>query len=178
VSNIVLIGFRCTGKSTVGRYLAKRLKMEFVDSDEIIELRERRNIRDIFQQRGESYFRAKETEVLTELARRDRLVIAAGGGAVLRYKTILELKRRGGRVVLLEADAETLYRRIKEDPRSDTTRPRLTEKDLKTEIEEQLEMRRPYYERPTELRVSTASRPIDDIAEEIIVKLGMKPLMG
>jgi shikimate kinase len=176
VCNIILVGFRCTGKTTVGRYLGKRLKMEFVDSDELIELRARANIREIFEKKGETWFRGQEADVLAELGHRDNLVIATGGGCVLRYKTIREMKRNG-RVVLLEADPETLHRRIKEDPRSSTTRPALTAMSLYEEIIAQLELRRPYYEQASEIKISTVSRPIDDIAEEIIARLGLKGAM-
>lgn len=172
--NIILIGFRCTGKTTVGRYLGKRLKMEFLDSDELIELRATANIRQIFEMKGESWFRTQESKILEELAHKDNTVIATGGGCVLRYKNIRELKRRG-RIVLLEADPDTLHRRIKEDPRTSTTRPPLTSQGLYEEIQSQLELRRPYYEGAAEIRVSTVSRPIDDIAEEVIEKLGLKP---
>lgn len=177
MANIVLVGFRCSGKTTVGRYLGKRLRMEFVDSDDLVELRARQSIRAIFETKGESWFRGQEAEVLSELAHRDNLVIATGGGCVLRYKTVRELKRNG-RVVLLEADPETLHRRIREDPRSSTTRPALTAMGLKDEIESQLELRRPYYERAADVRVSTVSRPIDDIAEEIMTRLGIKAALG
>lgn len=172
MSNIILIGFRCSGKTTVGRYLGRRLRMEFLDSDEMIELRERGNIRDLFEQHGESWFRDRESEILIELSRRNNLIVATGGGCVLRYKTIQELKR-GGRVVLLEAEPETLERRIVEDPRSSTARPRLTARDLKEEVRAQLELRRPYYEQAAEIRVSTENRPIDDIADDIIRRLGL-----
>src|SRR5262245_9850325 len=99
--------------------------MEFVDSDELVELRARQNIREIFEKKGETWFREQEAALLIETGRRDNLVISTGGGCVLRYKTIRELKRNG-RIVLLEADAETLHRRIQEDPRTSTTRPALT----------------------------------------------------
>lgn len=174
MANIVLVGFRCTGKTTVGRFLGKRLRMEFVDSDELIELRATANIRKIFETKGETWFRDREAEVLAELGKRDNLVIASGGGCVLRYKTIRELKRNA-RVVLLEADIETLHRRIKEDPRTCTTRPALTQMSLYDEINSQLELRRPYYEQAAEIKVPTGNRPIDDIAEEIITRLGIKP---
>jgi shikimate kinase len=174
VSNIVLVGFRCAGKTTVGRYLGKRLRMEFVDSDELIELRAAMNIATIFETRGESWFRSQEADVLTELAHRDNLVVSTGGGCVLRYKTVREL-RRNGRMVLLEADVETLHRRIKEDPRTSATRPPISSSDLLSEIRDQIEFRRPYYEQAAEIRVNTAGRPIDDIAEEIITRLGIKP---
>ncbi len=177
MGNIILVGFRCTGKTTVGRYLGTRLKMEFVDSDELIELRARRNIREIFEVKGETWFRGQEADVLTELGRRDGLVIATGGGAVLRHKTIRELKRNG-KVVLLEADPETLHRRIKEDPRTSTTRPALTSMSLQDEIVSQMELRRPYYEQAADIRVSSVSRPIDDIAEEILTRLGIKATLG
>ena len=175
--NIVLIGFRCTGKTTVGRYLGKRLRMEFVDSDDMIELRAEATIDEIFRKKGETWFRVREADVLTELGRRDNLVIATGGGCVLRYKTIRELKRNG-RVVLLEADLDTLHRRIKEDPRTSTTRPALTQLGLFDEIRNQLELRLPYYEQAAEIRVTTASRPIDDIADEVITRLGLKPVLN
>ena len=164
--NIILIGFRCTGKTTVGRYLGKRLKMEFLDSDELIELRATANIRQIFEMKGESWFRTQESKILEELAHKDNTVIATGGGCVLRYKNIRELKRRG-RIVLLEADPDTLHRRIKEDPARAAAR-----------------RSQPGAVRPVaascaglrgrgRIRVSTVSRPIGGFAEEVI-EAGLK----
>src|SRR5262245_62566594 len=93
--NVVLIGFRCAGKSTVGRGLAQRLGREFVDCDEYIEGKTHLSIREIFDLAGESYFRTLEGQAIQDLARADGRVIATGGGAVLRRQNTKYLKRNG-----------------------------------------------------------------------------------
>src|SRR3954447_21902345 len=103
---LFLIGYRGSGKSTVGRLLAERLGWAFVDADEELEIRAGRSIADIFTTDGEPAFRALESAVLRELASRDRHVIACGGGVVLRddHRRLL---RTGGHCVWLTGDPAT-----------------------------------------------------------------------
>jgi len=103
--NIVLIGFRSTGKTTVGRELARRLGRSFIDADTYLQEREGRTIAEVFADGGETLFRQLEREVIAELAGRDGLVLAAGGGAVLDPENVERL-RGSGPVVRLTASLE------------------------------------------------------------------------
>ncbi|MBI5365681.1 MAG: shikimate kinase [Planctomycetes bacterium] len=165
--NIVLIGFRCTGKTAVGKALAEHLKLEFIDADDYLEKKIGYSIRDIFVKQGESSFRLMEAESLSELARLDGKVIAAGGGAVLWYKNIRNLKRNA-MLVLLEADPVTVFERLRRDPRTPTQRPALSRKDMYEEIVEQMELRRPYYSRAADHVVDTTAKTLEMVLEEVM----------
>ena len=115
--NIVLIGYRCSGKSTVGQRLAERLSREFIDCDDYIEKKTELTIREIFELHGESHFRTLESRAIIELGKLDGKIIATGGGAVLKYKNIQALKRNG-RVIWLDVKPDTACRRLMEDPRT------------------------------------------------------------
>lgn len=165
--NIVLIGFRGTGKTTIGKKLAARLGWEFADSDDLIEERGKRSIREIFEKEGEPYFRKVEKETIAELAKRDSLVIAAGGGAVLDADNVRNLKQNG-KLVLLTADAGTIHRRISGAKRSKLQRPALTSLDERPEIEHLLAKRKPYYESAADLIVESDSNSVSKVVEEIL----------
>ncbi len=166
--NIVLIGFRCTGKTSVGQALARKLEREFIDADDFLQAHESKSIACIFEIGGERLFRQLEREVIHELSARDDLVLAVGGGAVLNQKNVRDLKRNGI-LVLLECDPETIYERMTTDHNTANQRPPLTdEKDLRTEIEALLEKRKPYYLKAADLVVDTRSLSVEQAAEEII----------
>ena len=104
MKNIVLIGFMGTGKSSVGRILAKRAKREFVDLDRYLEAREKRKIRDIFEKEGEAYFRALEKEAVLVWAAGRNKVITTGGGTVVDPENFAALKENGILVTLVAAN--------------------------------------------------------------------------
>src|SRR3989338_6623192 len=112
--NIILIGFRGTGKTTIGKMLAQRLGKEFVDADAYLEQREGNTIKDIFAEGGENLFREIETHVIAELCQLNNRVIATGGGAILREENLKALKK-SGIIVLLDADVDPIYKRIHHD---------------------------------------------------------------
>lgn len=168
--NVVLVGFRCAGKSSVGRSLAERLKRGFVDCDEYIERRTHLTIREIFDIAGESYFRMLESDAIADLSKGDGVVLATGGGAVLRYKNIRNLKRNSV-VVFLDVGPESAYERFRSDPTTQNRRPSLTGKDVFTEIREQVEFRRPYYLSAADLVVKTDGRSVDEVVKEILAHL-------
>lgn len=118
--NIVLIGFMGTGKSTVGAKLADSLHYTFIDLDEEIVRQEGRSIPDIFSQDGEDYFRDAESRALLRLLEQDRVVVATGGGCVLRDPNCLHMQQFGY-VVQLTAAMETIVERV----RGDRNRPLL-----------------------------------------------------
>jgi len=176
--NIVLIGFRCAGKSTVGKALGERVRREFIDSDAYIERRTGMTVRQLFESRGESSFRQHEAEVLTELCKLDGKVIAAGGGAVLWYKNIRNLKRNG-LVVLLECDPDTLWKRFESDSRTPSLRPPLTNLgDARREILDQLERRAPYYRKAADFTIDTSAKDVNGVVQEILRHLEGRELLG
>ena len=113
--NIVLIGYRCAGKSAVGSRLAARLKMKFVDTDHLIEERHGVLISDIVESYGWDYFRDMEKQIVEEISNQDHLVIAPGGGAVLEAENVKVL-RSNGLMIWLKADGEAIRNRMEQDP--------------------------------------------------------------
>jgi shikimate kinase len=122
---IVLVGFMGSGKSTVGRHLARRLGWGFVDMDERIEERAGRSIAELFRSQGEPAFRALELDVAREVVGKPRRVIAAGGGAFAQADT-REVLRRSALTVYLECDFETLAARVP----ADGSRPLAADRDI------------------------------------------------
>ncbi|MGH7908792.1 MAG: shikimate kinase, partial [Thermodesulfobacteriota bacterium] len=110
--NIFLIGFMGAGKTTVGKILAKKLKLTFIDLDEVIEKKLNLTIQEIFSRYGEDFFRNAETKALRSIADKDRHVVAAGGGVVLR-KENWQIMKANGFTVYLRAPAEVLWSRVK-----------------------------------------------------------------
>lgn len=124
--SIVLIGYRGSGKTTLGRLLAQRLLIEFVDCDDLIVAKAGKSIREIFSQDGEKTFRDLETQVLREVLSRPDHVIGLGGGAVVREENRKILSGAGHTVVHLYCQPEELLRRIQQDPGTSDNRPNLT----------------------------------------------------
>ncbi len=163
MQNIILTGFMGTGKTTVGRLLAEKLKLPFVDIDAAIEAREGTSINDIFAKKGEAYFRRLETEVLREILAQDGQVIAAGGGALLKEEN-REMLRRRGSLVCLTASPGVIFQRLqnKED------RPLLPESpsSLKAKIKKLLAAREGIYNE-VEIQISTDFKAPAEVAAAI-----------
>ena len=159
--NIILVGFMGTGKSVVGELLAKKTNMDFVELDEMIETREKMSIKDIFEKKGEPYFRLVEKEIVKEASARNNIVISAGGGAVIDEENFKNLKN-SGIVICLQARPETILKRTK----NLKTRPLLNVPDPKKKIEELLAKRAPYYEK-ADHHIDTDNLTIEQIAEKI-----------
>ncbi len=166
--SVILIGYRATGKSTVGRLLAERLGIPFYDSDKQIEKQAERPIRQIFEEQGEAVFRDWEEQVLAELTRPDQspCVLATGGGAILREASRRSL-RRFGWVVWLRADASILARRLARSARGPQARPALTARGTVDEVHEVLALRTPLYRRTAHLVIDTTERTSLDVARDI-----------
>ena len=165
--NIVLIGFRGTGKSTVGRLLAKRLERDFIDSDKHIEDSTGKTIKSIFEDDGEEGFRKIEADVIAELSEEDNKVISAGGGAVLREENVRNLKDIGF-LVLLEATPEIINSRIAQDKKTTQQRPSLTDKKPLDEIKHLIEQREHAYKSAADFTINTSYVSCEDIVNEII----------
>ncbi|MHC4182650.1 MAG: shikimate kinase [Planctomycetota bacterium] len=165
--NIVLIGFRGTGKSTVGKLLANRLKRDFIDTDEYIESATGKTIKDIFEEEGEESFRKTEVETIAKLSKMKNKIIAAGGGVVLRDKNVKSLKSNGF-LILLEATPEIIHDRIRQDKKTTQQRPSLTNKKSFDEIKHLIDKRQPLYENAANYTINTSYVSCEDIVEEII----------
>jgi shikimate kinase len=122
----VLIGYRGTGKSTIGHKLADRLWQKCVDTDDLVVAKAGKSIAQIFAEHGEPYFRDLETQVVKEVAAIQDHVIALGGGAPMREENRTAIKSAGHRVIYLKCDPEELFKRINADPTSADNRPALT----------------------------------------------------
>ena len=170
---IVLIGYRGTGKSTVGTILADRLARKLVSTDGEIIRRAQRSIPEIVQQAGWDHFRDLESEVCRELSERDSLVIDTGGGAILRQENVASLKKNGV-VFWLTANVAVIAERIGDD----TQRPSLTgSKSFVEEIEEVLNERRPKYEAAADHIIETDTQSAAQVAEAILARLEMAGLL-
>ena len=162
--NIVLIGYRGTGKSTVGRLLAARLGRELVSTDAEIVKRAQRTIPEIVAQEGWEYFRDLESDICRELAGRDQLVIDTGGGAILREQNVEALKKNGT-VFWLTASVETIAKRIG----GDNQRPSLTgTKSFVDEIQDVLRERTPKYQAAADHVIATDDRSINQLVETLL----------
>ena len=154
------------GKSTVGRQLAQRLGLAFYDSDKVIEERTGASIPTIFSLEGENGFRDREEQIIAELCTLENVLIATGGGSVLRETNRKQL-RNTGYVVYLRANADHLYQRIKHDksrPLMQTDNPLQTLRDL-------LKAREPYYLEVADIVVQTGKQKVNVIVREIERKL-------
>jgi shikimate kinase len=167
--NIILIGYRGSGKSKVGRKLASRMDSRFVDTDDLIESKEG-NISDMVKSRGWDYFRAIEKRMIEEISREDNLVIALGGGAVLDADNVVSLERNG-LVIWLKADPEVLRKRIEEDHRTSVSRPTLTGKGTIEELEKMVAYRDPFYEKAGKIQLDTSSLDVEAVVEKIMTVL-------
>ncbi len=169
---IVLIGYRGTGKSTVGRILAERLGRAFVDSDREIEARSGRSIRALFAESGEPSFRDREEQTLAELTDGfPGAVLATGGGAILRESNRRRL-RDFGFVAWLTADPVELSRRLEADPTSLAGRPALTSAGTLAEIEQVLASRSPLYAEAADVVIPTGGQTPEQAALAVIAALG------
>lgn len=164
--NIVLIGYRCTGKTTIGKKVAESLGLPFYDTDELVERQSGRTIRDIIEASGWQTFRNEEKAVIKTLSKKEGCVIALGGGAVLDEANVRSLKP-GGFFVWLIADVATIVRRMKDDVKSITQRPALSDSGLYEEVDRMLVERYPVYESAADMSVDTTDQTMQDIVAEI-----------
>jgi shikimate kinase len=168
--NIVLIGYRCSGKTVVGKILASELGKAFLDTDALIEERSGRSIETMISTKGWDPFRETEKRLVEEVSRKNNLVIATGGGIVMEEENVKNLKQNGW-VVWLKGKPEVLKERMAKEQGSGRVRPSLTGVDPLEEIREVLNAREPFYERAGDLVVDTSTLSIRDAADLIIENL-------
>ncbi|MCP4189885.1 MAG: shikimate kinase [Planctomycetaceae bacterium] len=171
---ISLTGYRGTGKTTVGQLLAERLGWRCVDTDAEIESLMGRPIRQIFDDDGEQRFRDVESQIVVQMARQHKLILALGGGTIVRPENRQALQVAGP-VVWLRATPETIYQRITDDQVSDSQRPNLTPSGGFAEIKQVLEERTPIYQASSDCIIDTDGLAPGDIADAILKSLDMPP---
>ncbi len=164
--NIFLVGMMGAGKTTVARLLAGRLNRPFIDSDLELEARCGVKVPVIFEIEGEEGFRAREASVLDELTARSGIVLATGGGAVLRPESRERLAARGV-VIYLRAQPRDLYMRT----RHDKNRPLLATPDPQKKLEELYALRDPLYREVADLIVDTGRQSVQVLLKHILTTL-------
>jgi len=161
--NIFLIGPMGAGKSTIGRQLAKQLRLVFQDSDHEIERRTGVDIPLIFELEGEAGFRRRETAIIDELTRLTGIVLATGGGAILDPVNRAHLAERG-QVIYLHASVDQQLSRT----RRDRSRPLLQTDDPRRRLEELMAVREPLYRETADRVINTDTKRVRDVVHEIL----------
>jgi shikimate kinase len=168
--NLVLIGYRATGKTSVGARLAMRLHRPFVDLDQVLVREAGRPIADIVAQGGWAEFRRLEKELVARYAAIPGQILAPGGGAVLDRDNVAAL-RENGIIIWLTADPDTIQGRLAQDQPRDANRPSLTGSDPIREVREVLSQRAPLYEAAAQIIVDTTHREVAQVVELVLEAL-------
>ncbi len=162
MQNIILIGPMGSGKTTVGKQLAKRLRLDFVDSDHMIEERCGVSISTIFDIEGEEGFRKRETKMLAELCEQSGVILATGGGAIVSEENRILLRK--GFVVYLKTSIETQMARTQKNQ----NRPLLDNVDAEEKLKQLMAERGPLYEQEADLVVISGDRVVSKVVDEIV----------
>jgi shikimate kinase len=165
--NILLVGYRGTGKSTLGKRLAEVLHMTFLDMDRLIVEEEGCSISVIVKERGWPCFRQLESNLLQRLSQEKGRVIATGGGIILDPENRVLLKKMG-MVVWLKADIAVIVARLKEDHEGAVQRPAFSDRDLWEETDLILRARGPFYENVSDLSLDTSTLTVGESVDEIV----------
>ncbi len=173
---VILVGYRAAGKSTVGQLLAARLKVPFLDTDLVVEESLGMPVKEIVALQGWDFFRAREKETIQKLSRLGDCVIATGGGVVLDQENIDLLKKMGA-IVWLNAPLPDIVERLREDARSKAIRPQFTEENIVQETTALLKQRIPLYEKAAAVAIDSTGKSVLQIAVEIYEKLTQMGLL-
>ena len=165
-NNIFLIGPMGAGKTTIGKQLAEAMSLKFMDSDHEIEARTGVTIPHIFDVEGEDGFRRREENIIDELSRQQNLVLATGGGAVIREINRTHLKQRGT-VIYLHASIDQLLERTSRDK----NRPLLQTENPRAKLEELMAIREPLYREVADFVIDTEQQPVSRVVRYIVQKL-------
>jgi len=163
---IFLIGYRCTGKTTIGKILAHRLNLDFFDTDLLIEQINGLNISRIVKKSGWEKFRRLEKEVLFNTKTNKKAIISTGGGIIIDPANQRFIKKNGF-CVWLDADLKTILYRLNNDNKTSSSRPSLTNKDLLKETKELIDLREPLYEQTANIRIDTTFQTPEEIVNII-----------
>ena len=167
--NIFLVGLMGSGKTTIGRALAKKLQKRFIDADHEIESRTGASIPLIFEIEGEDSFRQREADVIADLTTQEGIVLATGGGAILNAESRAFLRERGV-VVYLRASVSSIIQRTSHDK----NRPLLQTADPKARIEELARQRGPFYEEVAHITIETGRPNVQSVVQNILTQLAQR----
>lgn len=159
---IFLIGYRGTGKTTIGKPLARHLGFGFMDTDHLIEQQLGSTVLEIIETRGWEKFRQVEKQILLNLKNEKNSVIATGGGIIMDIDNQLFLKKNGF-CIWLDADINTILHRLHMDNNTNRARPSLTRKKLSDETDEMVKKRFPMYENTAHMRIDTSFHTPEEI---------------
>ena len=168
--NLVLIGYRATGKTEVGGRLAQALARPLVDLDEALEAAMGRTITALVADQGWEEFRRREKETVARYSRMGGQVLATGGGVVLDPENVA-LLRKTGVVVWLQADPDTIRERLSRDRVQEDQRPSLTGSGTLDEVEEVLKTRQPLYAAAAHVIIDTTGQSIEQVAEKVLAAI-------
>lgn len=171
--NLVLIGYRATGKTSVGARLAEALHRPFVDLDQVLVREAGRSVADIVAQGGWAEFRRLEKELVARYRDARGLVLATGGGVVLDPDNVAAL-RENGILIWLIADPAAIQARLAQDQPRDANRPSLTGEDTVREVLEVLEARAPLYQAAAQMSVDTTHRSVAQVVKLVLAALTSK----
>ena len=167
---IILIGYRCTGKTTVGKGLAEKLHLSFFDTDALVEQAVGKTIREMIESGGWEFFRQQEKEIVGSLTASVKGVIATGGGAVMDQGNAAVLKKAGF-LIWLKADEKAIRERMLSDPATTGQRPRFSDDDLAVEIRNSLAVRTPVYRRLADFAIDTTAMQAEACVDGIVTFL-------
>jgi shikimate kinase len=170
VPNLVLVGYRATGKSSVGRELAERLHRPFIDLDEVLVQEAGCAIADIVARGGWEDFRRREKELVLRFGKAFGQVLATGGGVVLDPENV-EVLRKNGILIWLMAKPAVIKKRLGLDAATQSLRPSLTGADVQSEVDRVLAEREPLYRGAAHLVIDTTNLSIDEVISRIMAAL-------
>jgi len=163
---IFLIGYRCTGKTTIGKILAHRLNFEFIDTDCLIEQSLGLTIIEIIEKQGWGKFRQIEKKTLLNTKKNQNTIIATGGGIIIGHDNQQFIKKNG-LCLWLDADIKTIMTRLNTDHKTKALRPALTDKDLFEETNEIVKERNPLYKKTAHIKIDTSFNTPEEIVNII-----------
>ena len=176
--NVILIGYRCTGKTSVGRKISERFEIPFYDTDELVKEHTGKTIKEIVDDGGWKSFRKEEKAVIRGLSSPGDKVIAVGGGAVMDPEN-REVLKRSGLLIWLTADVRTIVERMRNDTAGGEQRPPLSSNGMETESSEILQKRTPIYRQLAGFTIDTSGKEINTIADEVCNLLACRnPRLG
>jgi shikimate kinase len=172
---IIVIGYRCTGKTSVGKRIAERLGIPFYDTDELVRSHTGQTIREMVDEGGWDAFRAQERAIIKGLPSLEDAVIAAGGGAIMDAENRNALKHNV-LCIWLTADVRTIVERMRTDAASTAQRPPLSSGELEWETTEILAVREPAYQALADITVDTSGKGIEAVVDEVYNALARRNL--
>ncbi|MFZ0610640.1 MAG: shikimate kinase [Desulfobacterales bacterium] len=177
MTNLFLIGYRCTGKTSAGKLLAATFGWSFVDSDQVIADEIGSSIAEFIAARGWAAFRETERQIIARRSVLERQVVATGGGAVMATENV-RCMRTGGKVIWLKASPDTIRRRMWDDVGTAVNRPSLTGQGSLAEIETVLAERKPHYAAAAHYGIDTDDLSITEVVRKIIELVGTTPTVA